>query len=179
MQHIHLKTLTLVSGLSLALCASPAWSAQACKSDKSATTPSGDFTAHGDGTVTHHKTGLMWKVCSEGQTFAMSGGTPTCTGTPSTYNWKDALAQAESVNFAGKSDWRLPNINELKSIAELKCTNPAINASVFPSTPSSVYWSSSPAADDNDDAWGVFFDDGHDNYGYKSNSAGARLVRAQ
>lgn len=109
-----------------------------------ASTPTADFTVHNDGTVTHKKTGLMWKVCSEGQTWS-SGN---CSGSASNYRWDEALQAAQGLNsgggFAGNSDWRLPNVKELKSIVEMRCSSPAINTTIFNNTPSSYYWSSSP-----------------------------------
>jgi len=91
-------------------------------------TPTSDFTDNGNGTVTHTKTGLMWKRCAEGQTWDGS----TCTGNGTGMNWSDALTTAEGATFAGHSDWRLPNVKELYSIVETCGGGPAINQTVFP-----------------------------------------------
>ena len=40
-------------------------------------------------------------------------------------NWQDALAFCEDLTYAGFSDWRLPNINELYSIVDLAKNRPA------------------------------------------------------
>lgn len=172
MQYLNLKTLAL---LSVFVCASPAWSAQTCKTTITPTTPSSDFTAHGDGTVTHHKTGLMWKVCSESQTFAINNGAPTCTGKIATYNWQEA--QAKHASFANHSDWRLPNLHELASITELSCYHPAINQSIFPSTSSEAYWSSSPYAGSHGYGAGIYFYTGYDSSLIQSSLYHVRLVR--
>jgi hypothetical protein len=93
------------------------------------------------------------------------------------------LQHAAAVNAGtvggqhGYTDWRLPNRNELTSIVELGCSWPTINTTVFPNTPSSNFWSSSPPADYSVDAWYVCFSYGNaSNYG-KSNSFAVRLVR--
>lgn len=109
--------------------------AQICKPESiPATTPTNRFIVHANGTVTDKTTGLMWKKCSEGQS-----GDDCGTGSPSRYNWGQALQQAQEINdsggFAGYRDWRLPNIKELYSIVENQCLYPAINLDVFPNTP--------------------------------------------
>lgn len=127
----------------------PAFSQQTCEYQGiPQATPNEDFKSNGDGTVTHLKTGLMWKVCSEGQSFSNN----TCTGTATKHKWKSALERATESNkikFAGHKDWRLPNINELLSLGSNNCTHPAINLKVFPNTPydkgeEHMYWSSTP-----------------------------------
>jgi len=132
-----------------------------------ASTPMADFTDHFDGTVTHDKTGLMWAKCSQGQMWeentANDDSDDACSGGTSAHNWQAALAQAQTANganFLGYNDWRLPNANELESIVERRCFNPAINAAIFPNTPGNFYWSSSPYAGNSSFAWGVFFRDG-------------------
>lgn len=94
-----------------------------------ATTPAGDFEFHSDGTLTHKRTGLMWTRCLVGQTY--SNG--QCFGNPQSAAFDVALTYAEESNFAGYTDWRLPNIKEAMSIIEQQCARPAINLSVFPS----------------------------------------------
>ena len=95
------------------------------------TLTAGDFVQNTDGTVTHTPTGLVWQACSVGQTWDGSNG--TCTGTAKTYYFPDAMKVTS--DFAGKSDWRVPNIVELNSIVDLKKYNPAINKSLFPQMP--------------------------------------------
>lgn len=156
-------------------------SVQTCNASVSAITPSSDFALHNDGTVTHNTTGLMWKVCSEGQTWDAG----SCTGTTTVHTWDAALQIPQSLNSGGGypispnyTDWRLPNVQELKSIAELKCAFPAINETVFPSIPSSQYWSSSPNALNNDKAWGVYFNYGYVSFYSRNLGYRVRLVRS-
>ena len=141
-----------------------------------ATAPASRFTDNGDGTVTDKVTGLHWKRCSEGQTW---DGT-TCTGTATAYTWQQAMDLAEAASYAGKSDWRLPSIEELRSIVEQACIEPAIDLTVFPATPSVGWWSSSPYAGYAGQAWTIFFYDGKDaNNNKDSGNCRVRLVRQQ
>ncbi|MFI3194732.1 MAG: DUF1566 domain-containing protein, partial [Methylococcaceae bacterium] len=135
-------------------------------------TPTSDFTDNGDGTVTHQKTGLTWMRCALGQTWTGS----TCSGTASTYTYSEALILTS--NFAGYSDWRLPNIAELQTIVERYNGNPAINTELFNNT-SDSFWSSSPGVGSASYAWDVNFYGGSV-YGYsdRSNAFRVRLVRA-
>ncbi|QQZ28864.1 DUF1566 domain-containing protein [Thiothrix subterranea] len=143
-------------------------------------TPTADFKDNGDGTVTHLKTGLMWKKCSEGQS-----GTDCATGTLTQYTWKGALDQAQANNtamFANQVDWRLPNVKELLSITESACKEPDINLTIFPKTldgaVGSLYWSSSPSAIAASSALYVDFNYGSITYFPKDNNTGyVRLVR--
>jgi len=148
----------------------------ACVASITASTPTADFVDHGNGTVTHIKTGLMWKQCSEGLS-----GAGCATGTATVYTWQGALQAAQTLNgaggFAGFTDWRVPNIKELNSIVENQCTLPSINATIFPATVSSWYWSASPYAGIATDAWDVFFGSGYDLASFKSSNSDVRLVR--
>ncbi|WKD22978.1 DUF1566 domain-containing protein [Pseudoalteromonas sp. KG3] len=136
-------------------------------------TPSSDFTIYDNGTVTHNTTGLMWMRCSIGQTWQGE----SCTGVASSFTWQQALAQ-NGTDYAGHSDWRVPNKNELTSIVEQRCYNPSINGAIFPDTPDSWFWSSSPYAYFGNFAWYVdFFNGNVDNDG-ESGSKHVRLVRA-
>jgi hypothetical protein len=101
-------------------------------------------TINNESSVYDKQTGLSWQQCPAGQ----SG--ESCIGTASTHDWQQALQFPLSVNatggFAGKTDWRLPNIKELQSLVAYNCFNPSINLTVFPNTPVSVFGfvSSSP-----------------------------------
>ncbi|MFC1795733.1 DUF1566 domain-containing protein [Pseudomonadota bacterium] len=154
------------------LSAVSASAAQVCPNGIPQTTPTADFTNHGDGTLTHKVTGRMWKQCVEGLS-----GVGCASGTVSKFTWQEALQRANVHSFAGYDDWRLPNIKELSSIIERSCYDPAINLSVFPNGPSSSVWSGSPYADDTNDAWGVLFNGGYDVLRLRTDSYSVRLVR--
>ena len=84
----------------------------------------------------------MWKRCLEGQT--LSGG--LCEGTPVHYNWAEAFVAAEAATFAGHSDRRLPNPKELLSVFEDRCSEPALNAELFPIPGNFSMWTATPSA---------------------------------
>lgn len=162
-----------LAGLCLALVAGGAL-AQTCKYESiRATAPASRFADNGDGTVTDEASGLQWKRCSEGQSWDGA----TCTGEASIQNWQGALQLADAASYAGRSDWRLPNIKELASIVEQACYDPAIDPGIFPGTPSYVFWSSSPSANYASSAWYVYFYYGYDGYYSKYNGLHVRLVR--
>ncbi|MUU78225.1 Lcl C-terminal domain-containing protein [Winogradskyella endarachnes] len=115
-----------------------------------------DFTDNNDGTITDNATGLMWMKNDNGEGVI----------------WKDALSYAESSEYAGYNDWRLPNAKELQSIVDYtrspQSTNsPAIDA-LFNATQIISetgqddypwYWSGTTHqtwVDENDGAWGVY-----------------------
>ena len=131
-----------------------------CGSGLVASTPAAEFALDtGVGTALHSNTGLMWDICSYGQT-----GT-TCSGAASTYNWQQAfsaVAAANASGYKGFSDWRLPNVKELMSMAEKCRKNPALNGDVFPvtSVANSEYWSSTVITSNANFARYVDFSDG-------------------
>lgn len=155
---------------------------QTCDSEIEPTTPNSDFIDHGDGSVTHTKTGLIWKVCSEGQEYDEGN----CIGDAIRYSWSESLDLAEATNFAGHADWRVPNIKELASLQELSCYDPAINTKYFPEivNPDDKYlwhWSSSPLTDlaYNKFAWYISFQNSSGDFFHPKNSGGlVRLVRS-
>ena len=58
--------------------------------------------------------------------------------------------------FAGHTDWRVPNQDELLSLVmESNC--PSICQEAFPDTPESWFWTSTSHAENADDAWSVYF----------------------
>ena len=119
----------------------------------------GGYIDHGNGTVTDPRTGLMWKRVGEGK-----------------FTWEQAIefnGKDKVVNFGGFSDWRLPQIDELKSL--LLPSSPYICEETFPGG-RDAFWSSSPSGDDY--AWSVYFDDGRVDYGNRYRAWAVRLVRA-
>ncbi len=93
-------------------------------------------------TVRDTHTGLMWRRCFEGKSGKQCEG-----GELSQMSWPTALQYIEAVNADaryGFANWRLPNIKELGSIAELRCSNPALNPEAFPGAPAVRIWSSTP-----------------------------------
>jgi hypothetical protein len=108
-------------------------------------------TQHGtypnDYTTTDEATGIIWKSCSQGQTGA------NCSGVALPYDWTTAQTGVGGCNelntmntgsgYAGRTDWRLPSVVELRTILDFSGTNlpntvPRINANVFPNTPANA-----------------------------------------
>jgi hypothetical protein len=95
------------------------------------------YTDNGDGTITDNATGLMWEKLTDDGTIH---------DWDNTYPWADAfdvkIAALNTVPcFAGHCDWRLPNLNELRSIVNYGLFSPAIDAT-FGLTKVDAYWSS-------------------------------------
>ena len=128
----------------------------------------------GNGTVTDTRTGLMWDRCARGLS-----GIGCFTGTASTFTWQAALNAAATIGaYKGFSDWRLPNVKELRSLVEECRFGPAINEFAFPNSPASIFWSGSPVAGGPPYAWTVYFLVGFANFDLRSNAIQVRLVRA-
>ncbi|MBV8618330.1 MAG: IPTL-CTERM sorting domain-containing protein [Curvibacter sp.] len=95
------------------------------------------FADNGDGTVSDTVTGLMWDKCSWGSTDYTN-----CQA--SYFAWQQALASAvtaNSRNYKGYNDWRLPNITELESLV-IPGVYPRFNRIAFPDMDAYYYWSS-------------------------------------
>ncbi|AAN47862.2 DUF1566 domain-containing protein [Leptospira interrogans] len=108
-----------------------------CVSGNSVSSPS--FVDNGDGTVTDQNTNLVWQQCPAGVT----GGT-CAIGMANTLNWTAALNYCDTLNIGVRSNWRLPNVNELMSIVDYSAPGaPFTYTAFFPNTPVGVYfWSS-------------------------------------
>lgn len=117
------------------------------------------YTDNGDGTITDNATGLVWEKLTDDGTIH---------DWDNTYTWADAFAvKIAALNtvpcFAGNCDWRLPNLNELQTLADYGRVGPAIDPAFNSGgsfTQSSVYWSSTTYAPVPAIAWGVCFDNG-------------------
>ena len=175
--------------LAIALCVGAGWyfisfSWQTTPPKKN--TSIGQYIDHGDGTVTDTKTGLMWKRCLEGLS-----GVNCENGKKEEYKWDDAVKRFKNVAYAGYSDWRLPTIDELKTL--LYCSKgenevgdcndeaekPTINQQAFPNTEIFNVWSESPYTVHSGLGlvWSVNFDDGYSGFGIRSFSGAVQLVR--
>ncbi|OGW04063.1 MAG: hypothetical protein A2Z59_11275 [Nitrospinae bacterium RIFCSPLOWO2_02_39_17] len=112
-----------------------------------------------NGTVVDTDTDLMWQ---QGENNKM--------------NWDSAIAYCKNLSLAGYNDWRLPNIEELKSLIDVK-KNPKINKTHFPNAYSSYYWSSTADTGNSSNAWYVNFVNGNVDYYGKSWYYYVRCVR--
>jgi hypothetical protein len=103
-----------------------------------ANAPSGRYT-NGTGTVLDTKTKLTWQQPLGPAMMTWSAAKSYCAGLGAT--------------LAG-SGWRLPTIKELATLVDTSVSSgPALDASYFPMSPSSGYWSSTLAAGATTFAW--------------------------
>jgi hypothetical protein len=143
------------------------------------------YTDNTDGTITDKQTGLMWEKLSDDGTIHDWNDT---------YTWYTAFtSKIATLNsgggFAGYTDWRLPNVNELQSLADYGRASPAIDpvfdAGCAPSCTvtscscmqGSYYWSSTSREANGDSAWYVNFSDGIANNRGKGLTGYVRAVR--
>ncbi|WP_339138046.1 MAG: DUF1566 domain-containing protein [Candidatus Electrothrix sp. GW3-4] len=140
-----------------------------------------------DGTITDRETGLMWKRCPEGLS-----GVNCEEGKVKGYTWNKAVEHFKLIEYAGYKDWRLPTIDEQKTLVYCSkgvrnkksggchkgSERPTINQQAFPNTLSSRYWSGSPHAYNSDVAWFVNFSSGDSGFSTRNYYHYAvRLVR--
>ena len=116
-----------------------------------------------DNIVTDTTTHLQWQDNNSTQTLQKS--------------FQDAVAYCEHLSLGESSDWRLPNITELLSLANKK-TSPAVSPA-FESTSSLwLYRSSTTDVSSGDFARAVWFKNGGDWIYPKSSLLYARCVRS-
>jgi len=126
--------------------------------------PSPRFVDHGDGTVTDKLNGLMW---TKGVNVVVR-----------VMHWQEALDYVKTLNTGGHTDWRLPNVEELRSLIDYSQYNPSLpQGHPFTNAKASWYWSSTTNALNTDFAWFVdFLYGGVGNY-YKTDGINVRAVR--
>ncbi|WP_125558368.1 DUF1566 domain-containing protein [Pseudoalteromonas rubra] len=140
------------------------------------TTPSEQFVVNADGTVCDKQTNLMWQRCTFGQVY--NSESSSCDNVAQELSWQQALQTASAQEFAGYSDWHLPNVKELASIVEHRCVKPSINETIFLETLEKNYWSSTTVEGTPANAWLFSFGDGKvSNVFNKSSQAYVRLAR--
>ena len=126
------------------------------------------FVDNGDNTVTDTVTCLQWQKA----TMDTDGNVG-----PDLYNWQQALAASENLTLAGHSDWRLPDISELKPLVDFSRYDPAIDPVFDSTTQSDSYWSSTTYAGDPSTAWHFSYYSGHRFIEPKSGVGYVRAVR--
>jgi len=128
--------------------------------------------------VRDNVTGLIWEVKTDDGSIHDKDNM---------YNWQDAqdvfIIQVNASDFGGYSDWRLPTVKELTSIANLGRSAPVIDTDFFPNTKGeqgySNYWSNSPYASNSDETWYVDFSYLQVYWGHKSIKYYVRCVRGE
>ena len=131
-----------------------------------------------DGVATDMETGLMWLRFAYGQKWQDS----SVVGNADSMSWDTAIKITQVFNqqqgYAGCNDWRVPNIDELKTLIDKVKGEKGnyIDADVFPKN-EKLFWSSSPSANDSGNAWFAYFYNGYSDYSYKDYYFNVRLVR--
>ncbi len=98
------------------------------RADGGAAYHNNDFADNGDGTVSDRLTGLLWQQNID---YVRR-------------NWDDALNHCQNLDYAGRTDWRSPNLKELMSIVNYNKQAPSIDETFFPNTPAELFfWSNS------------------------------------
>ena len=88
------------------------------------------------------------------------------------------ISYVNKIKLCGRSDWRLPAREELRSLVDYQVTypGPTIDQNAFPNTISQFYWSATANANDKETAWGIGFSFGYDYAYFKSDHGYIRLV---
>ncbi len=151
------------------------------------------YTDNGDGTITDNTTGLMWEKKDQSGGIHDCGNTYTwgMTSSPYTMNGTMVTTFLATLNagggFAGHTDWRIPNVNELLSLANYQNYEPAAVDAVFNtscaasctvltcSCPFGTNWSSTTYQNGANDAWSVAYGSAFN--ALKSYYASVRAVR--
>jgi hypothetical protein len=159
---------------------------RACRLPKLVQQPqTSPYVDNGDGTVTDIQTGLQWeKKSSDGgihdpvheYQWSTSGILPDGDA------FTDFLATLnDGAGFAGFQDWRLPTIDELRTLLSGVCpggADPCIDTAVFGPGPAGWCWTSEVLGTDPTTAAAVLFEDGHVADVPKSGTACVRAVRS-
>ncbi len=80
------------------------------------------------------------------------------------FTWDKAIKYCRDLTYSDKSNWRLPNIDELKSLIDYKKYKPAIATNLIKIKTDNWYWSSSVYFKDSSQIWVVDFNRGSDNW---------------
>ena len=95
------------------------------------------FLDNGDGTILDRLTDLTWEK-SINQTAV---------------TWEDAILYSEGLTLGGNSDWRLPNVKEIKSLSDENKVQPSVNNTMFSGVTITKYWSSTSLPNQTTKAW--------------------------
>jgi len=93
------------------------------------------------------------------------------------FNWSSAKSYCRNLTYGGKSDWRLPNIDELKSLVDYNRYKPAIATTLIDIKTDDWYWSSSKAVSSSSSSWVVNFSNGNDGWTKHSGTSYVLCVR--
>ncbi|HYD49867.1 MAG TPA: DUF1566 domain-containing protein [Terriglobales bacterium] len=159
-----------------------AWATAAIAADPPAADNTPRYQDNGDGTITDTKTKLIWEKLSDDESVHDKD---------KKYTWTDCIAKIKALNaaaFAGQNDWRLPNVDELATLAtrgKRPPTDPIFNFNCTPKcsvlmcscSMAGHYWSSTTYKIDPAIAGAVDFRSGFVDSVLRTNNNFVRAVR--
>lgn len=136
------------------------------------------FRDNQDGTITDLSTDLTWMRFAVGQEW---NGRKAKGGADERI-WYDFIELIDELNltggFAGKNGWRLPTVEELKTLGNRNYPD-AVWDCVFPNNPRGFYWSSVQDTTKEYPAWHIYLNDSLVLCSNGFNESFARLVRSE
>ena len=127
----HLKTETLSAGGTKKI------HARCVRETQSSVTITSRFVDNSDGTILDRLTDLTWEK-SISQTAV---------------TWEDAILYCENLNLGKNTDWRLPNVKEIRSLSDENKVQPSVNNTIFSGVTITKYWSSTSLPNQTTKAW--------------------------
>lgn len=124
-------------------------------------------TIDGDVVVYDRATGLCWTA--DGNEAGGNSGAVIA--------WSDAIPYALALDFAGFTDWRIPNVKETISIANYGKRGPALDEPPFINTAIAYHWTSTTCFYATQNAFSFSGDGGAMGVGAKTDSRNIRCVR--
>lgn len=136
--------------------------------------------------VTVQESGLTWELKTDDGSihdkdniYRWGGIGAEKTGTIFFDDWNDLLNATNTKKLCGFDDWRIPTIDELKTLVANTAKKPVIDSTIFPLTLAMPYWSVSTYQNYPEHAQTVDFATGASNYynGFRGDRLPLRLVR--
>ena len=136
--------------------------------------------------VRDNHTGLVWEVKTndggihdKDNKYRWGGKTAKGNGLGAYYpDWNVLVNGSNADYFCGYNDWRVPTLKELHSVVDYSRNGPAFDINFFQNTTSmSQYWTSSPFAESDEDAWFIFLYEPVGNKDKREKNHYVRLVR--
>lgn len=106
-------------------------------------------------------TGLAWQRATPARSFDFDAARQYCA----------------KLQLGRQRGWRVPSAGELLTLVDERRTNPTIDVTAFPHTPSQSFWTSSSFADTPAMAWHVYFEFGNSLYGLLKGTYRVRCVK--
>lgn len=95
------------------------------------------FADNGNGTITDLMTNLTWQQQPRKDSL----------------NWEESLQYADTLTLGNITEWRLPNIRELRSICDESFVNPGVDTGYIKVINNKKYWSSTTLSNHSNEAW--------------------------